>query len=158
MTAPADTDDLVEEYEEAPDAAPGRGLTRGVKLAGLTIGAALITYMYSAGIAPRIPGTPEILGLTAGFAIVMIMVLTAATTVSWLLRWHHRDIAAWSYTRGRQAASWGYGHGCHHGNRLLGWLMAWAAARWSARQDGGPDGDPDDEDPGPAGIVPGGDR
>jgi hypothetical protein len=153
MTAPADTDDLVEEDEEAPGEAPGRGLTRGVKLAGLALGAALITYMYSAGIAPRIPGIPEILGLMAGFAVVMVMVLAVATALSWLLRWHHRDIAAWGYTRGRRAASWGYGHGRHHGRRLLGGLTAWASARWRARQSGGPDddpdGDPDGEEPDP---------
>src|ERR1022692_3650628 len=100
MTAPADMDDLVEEDEEAPGEGPGRGLTRGVKWAGLALGAALVTYMYSAGIAPRIPGIPEILGLMAGFAVVMIVVLAAATAVSWLLRWHHRDIAAWSWKHG----------------------------------------------------------
>ncbi len=156
--APADAEDLAGKDEEVLEEESGRGLTRGVKLAGLTAAAALVTYIYADGIAPRIPGIPEILGLMAGFAAVMIMITAAATAVSWLLRWHHRDIAAWSWKHGKRAASWGYGHGHHHGSRLLAWLTEWAAARWSARQGGAPDDDPDDEEPGPGGAAPGGER
>src|SRR5260370_28116049 len=105
-------EELGEEHEHE------HGLTRGVTLTGLALGMTLVTYMYSDGIHPRLPGIPAALGYLAGFAIVMLAVLAIATAVSYLLRWHHRDIAAW-----------GYGHGRRHSGRLWGWLLQWARSR-----------------------------
>ena len=146
--APAEPEDLAED-EELSGEEPGRGLTRGVLLAGLAAGVALVTLTYWNGVTPRIPAIPEILGLAAGFVIVMVVFWAVATVVSYLLRWHHRDILSWSYARGKQGVTWGYGHGRRHGGRLWGWLSTWAAARWQARQDGGGEGQDPPSGPGP---------
>ncbi len=147
--APADPGDLAEDQdEELAGEESGRGLTRGVVSAGLAVAVALVIITYWDGITPRIPGIAGFLGLAAGFVIVMAVFWAAATVLSLLLRWHHRDIASWTYTRGKQGVTWGYGHGRHHGGRLWGWLSTWAAARWQARQGGGGEGQ--DPPPGPA--------
>ena len=148
--APADPGDLAEDQDqELAGEESGRGLTRGVVWAGLAVAVGLVIITYWDGITPRIPGIAGFFGLAAGFVIVMAVFWAAATVVSLLLRWHHRDIASWSYARGKQGVTWGYGHGRHHGGRLWSWLSTRAAARWQARQDGGGEGQDPPAGPGP---------
>src|SRR5712691_11993791 len=150
-TAPAGPPEIVGDDLAGGEEEPRRGLTRGVVMTGLALGVTLVTYMYSAGIHPRLPGIPAALGYLAGFAIVMLVALAIATAVSYALRWHHREIAAWSWGRGKQAATWGYGHGRRHGARLRDRLAAWAGPRWQDRwQAAGDDGRRDDPAGAPA--------
>src|SRR6266699_7004121 len=148
--APAGPPEIVGDDLAGGEEEPRRGLTRGVVMTGLALGVTLVTYMYSDGIHPRLPGIPAALGYLAGFAIVMLVALAIATAVSYALRWHHREIAAWSWGRGKQAATWGYGHGRRHGARLRDRLAAWAGPHWQAA---GNAGEHDDQagDAGPAG-------
>src|SRR5260370_36723770 len=102
-------EELGEEHEHE------HGLTRGVTLTGLALGVTLVTYMYSDGIHPRLPGIPAALGYLAGFAIVMLVVLAIATAVSYALRWHHRHLAARGYGPRRHPLTRVYGRRRHPG-------------------------------------------
>src|SRR5258708_19818148 len=94
-TAPAeppaiDDADLADDGQELDEEEPGRGLTRGVMLAGLALGGTLVTYMYSDRIHPRLPGVPAALGSLAGLPTVILLVLAAATARSSPLPAHPR--------------------------------------------------------------------
>src|SRR5689334_23236109 len=134
-------EDQADELEQ--DQELGRPLTRGVWVAGLVAAGAVLACMYAGGAAPKIPGIGQVLGFIVGFLLVLALFTGVMTAASWLLRYRHREMGAWSWKHGKRAAHWGYRHGRRHGGRLLGWTAAQAMTRWQAWRVGRED----DEEP-----------
>jgi hypothetical protein len=67
-----------------------------VWVAGLVAACAVLACMYAGGAAPKLPGNGAVLGFVTGFLLVLALFTGVMTAVSWLLRYHHREMGAWS--------------------------------------------------------------